>query len=904
VPIDLSAIRRLMRLSSVERDVDDELRFHLDSRIADLVREGHDAGDAQRIAQCEFGDLTAARRELADVDRGIRAREARTASWDALRHDLHFSIRSLLRAPGLTALVVTLLALGVGANAATFAVADQLFLRPPDGVEHPNEVQRLYNDGGKWSGTTFFYPTYVAIAEAVGKGASLAGYVAPDSIDARIGGTRDFIRISYATPNFFALLGARIARGRSFNELEGRMGEGAMVAVISDRLRRDRFSADEEVIGKSIEIGDQRATIIGIAAPGFTGVDLDRTDIWLPFATMPAGGDAWYKSWRRNLTLHILVKPAPGVAMSAITAAATVAYRNGERANVDTSPDTGATIRATALIETLGPSSDASIASKITTRLIGVALIVLIVACANVANLLLLRGERRRHETAVRIALGISRGRLLRQLAIETLVLSLGAALISVAIAAWGAGALRSMMLPSVHWATPALTFRTALVALAAAVLSGLVAGLAPVLIAFRSEQSTALKSTARDGGARRSRLRETLIVVQGAFSVVLLVGAGLFVQSLRAAQGIDLGYDVDRLVYGQIAFRDPNAHYVDWFSGARNAELLQGLSAIERRLEHSPNVERVTIADVAPLISATLTSFYYSDGRPTRPLSDGAEGVLTVSSQYFATVGLKLVRGRFLTADDSASELPVIVINEAAARRLWPGQDALGQCLRMSFPDRPCARVVGITRDAHLRMILERQSVQIFRPLPHSGKYLHPMIVVRVRVGRADAAAAELRADLAAAFPTADAPHVRVISSVLEPQLRPWRLGARLFGTFGVLALLVTTIGVYSVMAFAVRQRTHEMGVRIALGARGEDIARLVVVQGLAPVVIGILLGIALAIAMSGVVAGMLLGVTPTDPRVVGSVAGLLFLTALIGVGEPGWRATRVNPIDALRAE
>jgi putative ABC transport system permease protein len=904
--IDLARIRRLMGFGNVERDVDDEIRFHLESRVADLIRSGSSAADARRIARQEFGDVRAARDELANVDRAMRARDARAVRWDALYHDLRFSIRSLARAPGLTALVVTLLALGVGANAATFAVADELFLRPPQGVARPSELHRLYNQGGTWKGSKFFYPAYLAIGDALGDRASLAGYVAPDSIDSRVGGTRGFVRISYVTPNFFSLLGARIARGRAFTEAEGRMGEGAMVAVISDRLRRDRFADDDAVIGRTIDIGDQRATVIGIAAPEFTGVDLDRADVWLPFAMLPASSDhEWYKSWRQGLELRILARTAGGIPMPTVSAIATTAYRNGERAN-DEYPDTTAIIRATPLIETLGLSNDSSIATKITARLIGVALIVLIIACANVANLLLLRGVRRRHETAVRIALGISRERLLRQLVLEALVLSLAAAAVSVLLAAWGAAALRSMMLPNVHWAVSALTPRMVLAAVVIAALTGLAAGLAPIIGASGQEQWSGLKSTARDGGARLSRLRETLIVVQGALSVVLLVGAGLFVQSLRAAQAIDLGYDVDRVAYGMVAFRDPKAHFVDWFNeGEGHADqVAQGLTQTAERMQRSPNVEGVALSDVAPLAMNATTSFYFSDGRPitTRP---EPKGILMVSPQYFTTVGIALVRGRAFTAEDSASEEPVIVVSDATARRLWPNEDALGQCLHIAFANRPCARIVGITRDTHFRSILEPPIIQVFEPMLRHGKTPHPrIIVVRAKPGRTSAAAAELRRELAATFPTADAPYVRQVSDALEPELRPWRLGARLFGMFGVLALLVTTIGIYSVTAFAVGQRTHEMGVRIALGARGDDIARLVLVQGLAPVIVGLLIGIALAMAMSGVVSGMLFGVTPADPFVVGTVAALILVTAVAGAAEPGWRAARVNPIDALRSE
>jgi predicted permease len=808
-------------------------------------------------------------------------------------------------------MVVALLALGVGANAATLAVADQLFFRQPEGVVNPRSLHRLYLRTNQTVGRVtaikpqVSYLAFKTIADAVGDRASMTAYTHPDSIDSRIGAVRGFVRVSYALPSYLPLVGARLARGRTFTEAEGTFGAAERVAVISHALWESRFAGDAGAIGQRIEIAGERYTIIGVAEAGFSGIDLDRADLWLPLATMPysAAGD-WYRYWRQNTNVRILMRAAPGTSDETLATVATTAYRRGSAQYDRGSRDTTGVVLAGPLLESLGPSVTRAAEQAITPRLIAVAVMLLIVACANVANLLLLRALRRRREIALRVALGIPRERLFRQVMFEGLMLSLVAALVAVGVGGWGASLLRSTIMPSVHWAASAWSPRLALLAIPIALVAGLAAGIAPAISAFDGDVTNALKSGGRDGVTRASRARVGLIVLQGALSVVLLVGAGLFIRSFDAVRSIDVGYSLDDVSYAWIQFRDPVTHVVDIFGENHAEEMTDGLRRAAARLERSPNVRSVALSQALPMAAYGMTRVFTSDRQSIPDFNNRNPVVLEVSPSYFDVTGVQLVRGRFFTDADATRSGEVIVINETAARSIFPGRDAIGQCLMISRP-LICATIIGITRDVHVGDFLEPRTLQFFQPLDALNRHYHPgTLIVRGRAGRGAAAMADLRREVQRALPGAEPPYIQSAWGAREPELRPWRVGAVLFGVFGALALLVATIGVYSVIAFSVNQRMHEMGVRIALGAKGQHIARMVGVQAVWPIVLGVLIGVTLSQVMGRAVEGMLFGVTVWDPFTLGSVAGVLVMTGAIGAMGPAWRATTVPPVEALRAE
>ncbi len=558
---------------------------------------------------------------------------------DALRQDVRFAMRSLRRSPVLAFGVVLLLSLGIGANAAIFSLADTLFLRQPDGVARPENLRRLYALSN-WSvgevteiHSEFSVPAYRAIADAYGGRVQLAAYSTPDSV--ALGSSAKQLQVVYATANFLAVLGVHPAIGRFFDLHEDEMGAAVPVAVISHGVWQHEFGGDAGVLGRSLDVAGLRYTIIGVAPPGFTGSDLNRTDVWLPLSTHPGNlvdGTPWYANWRSRFIVRLIGRVADASASNVwLSKVGTAAFRHGEQANVPTHPDT-ATIIPGPLLETLGPSIKPRVESLITTRLMGVTLLVLIIACANVGNLLLLQMIRRRQEIAIRLAMGISRRRLVSQLLTESLLLSLMSGIAAVGVAIWTGHVLRGLLLPSVHWVGTPLNAVLVAASLALALCVGLATGLLPALGASRPDLTEALKAGARETGGRHSRMRNTLIVAQAALSFVLLAGAGLFVHSLHAVLGLEVGYSIDRLVYGLAVFRSPSGRYLSSYPENRDV-LATGLTSAADRLAHDVAVERVALSTAAPMAGYAMPrGLFFANGNPVPHINNRDPAVLWVT--------------------------------------------------------------------------------------------------------------------------------------------------------------------------------------------------------------------------------------------------------------------------------
>ncbi|MDQ6830978.1 MAG: ADOP family duplicated permease [Gemmatimonadota bacterium] len=821
-------------------------------------------------------------------------------------------MRSVRRAPLLSLTIATTLALGVGASAATFSLVDRLLLRNPAVVTHPAQLRRLYLRSN-WSvgGVTvirpaFFYPSFRALSSALESRAQLAAYTAPDSVLLRQGDEIHAVRASYVSANFLPLLGARAARGRAFSDAEDRMGNGALVTVISDALWRARFGADPSVLGRTIDLAHQSYTVIGIAPANFTGVDLDATEAWLPLATFVApmlGEKHWWQSWRRSPQVRIIGRVANGTMDGWLSSVATAALRAGERDNVDRGADTTATVLVGPILESLGPSIDPVTEVAISKRLIGVVVVVLVIACANVATLLLIRAMRRRRDIATRLALGISRARLVRQFVLESLIISFVAGVVATVVGWWGGELLRRLVMPETHWGVDARDARVVVFSAIAAIVAGLGAGILPALQSSRPDLTAALGSSAREGAFQRSRLRTTLIAAQIALSVLLLVGAGLFARSLYKVRAIDLGYDAEHLVYATVSFLDSTGRYVDDFSATHRTELAAGLGDAAAQLARVPGVEGTALASSAPLRGYAMMRLFL-DGTPVPRLGNRDPAVLGVSPEFFATTGVRILRGRALTAEDRVGAPRAVVVNETAARFYWPGKNPLGQCLVFNRLTDPCYTVVGIAKNSHLSKVIEDPTVELYTPLVQGPLANATVLVVRTAPGNAERAAARTWRVLRHIFPTAEVPTVVPLATALAPQFRPWRVGSQLFGVLGALAMIVSAIGIYSAMAYSVAQRTHDIGVRMALGAEGRHITALVIGDSLPAVVLGLGAGIALSLAMGRLVSSLLYGILPNDLAVLAAVTTLLLLTAVVASIVPARRARVVDPAVALRAE
>jgi putative ABC transport system permease protein len=900
-----------------EADVDAELRFHFDERIAELTSQGFSPDTARKRAHEEFGDVDAVRTRLEEIDHRTANRRRRADWWETVFDDVRFAIRGLRRSPGWTAVALLTLALGIGANAAIFTVADRMFLRAPRGVVDPASLRRLYvrNHWSTDRSTVINPEVSVAAFQYLTAGladrAQLVANTRPDTVPLGVGDTCSVVRASYVSDNYFAVLGVHPASGRFFVRDEDRMGNGSPVAVISYPLWRQRFGGDPDVLGRTVDIAFQPYTIIGIAAREFVGADLDAAEVWLPLATLGAPPMSesmpWYAMWRSSVGVQILARLSNRATGDWLSSAGTAIWRRGELASEMRSPDTSAVLLTGPLLELRGPSVTPATAAAVEATLVGVAVIVLVIAGANVASLFFVRIFGRRREIVIRLALGVSSRRLLMQFLTESVVLAMAAGTAAFFVGAWIGSALSTMLMPDVNWGTPVLDLRAALVTAAVSFVMGLLVGVLPARIATRLDVGTAIRGGANRGASSHKRVRSALIIAQVALSLVLLVGAGLFVRSLHRIRGIDLGYDADRIVFAHVRSVNALGHYVESYPASRTAELTLGLAKAAERIRRIPGVEETALATSGPMAGYAGMRAWRRDGAPMPVVAKRDAALIGVTSSFFRAAGVRLVRGRLFNDADSEGAAPVVVVNETAAMSYWPGEEALGQCLILLRPTFSCATVVGVTKASHLEDVVEAPTVELFGPvrqLQAQVPFLSPrVLVVRATPDRVAAIAEETRRELQRSLP-AGVPVVTRLATVLEPQVRPWRLGAELFSALAALALAIAAVGVYGLLTYTFSQRAHEIGVRVALGAQRGDMVRMVLAEALATVGAGVVVGAMLAFASARFVGSLLYEVSAHDPISLGVGGVVLLLVGVMASVLPAMRASRVDPIVALRVD
>lgn len=883
----------------IEQDVEDELAFHLDQRAAELERAGLSPAAARAEAERRFGGVSGARRQLATIDRRRERGQRRAEWWEGIVHDVRYALRGLRRQPGFAAAVVLALGFGLGATAAMFGIVDRLLLRPPAHVRAPEDVGRLYfTETFSWAGVvtqeSTSYPDFVTLRDHTRAVRQVAAYF-PRALSVGRGRDAQQVRSIAASGAYFPLLGVRPVLGRFFGPAEDALPTGQRVAVISDGFWRRRFGADSSVLGRTIELDQTAFTVIGVAPAGFTGVGLNAVDVWVPLSTVGAHtiGEGWehFGGWR---WIRLLARRTPGYTREQANAEMTTIYRAAlqERGH----PDSTATVTVGSIIAARGPHDGGSGVSeaRISLWLGGVAVFVLLIACANAVNLLLARAVRRRREIGVRLALGVSRGRLVRQLLVEGLLLAVLGGVAGLTIARWGGGVLRALLLPGVSWHES--LFDTRLLGLAGGLvlLVAMVTGLAPAAHALSQNLIGSVKAGAREGPSGRSRVRQGLVLLQATLSVVLLVGAGLFVRSLRNVRGIPLGFDASRVLLVDLNLTDADAETRDaLFQQARD------------RVARLPVVERASVALSAPFWSSFSTGLRVPglDSLPTS--QDGGPYVNAVTPEFFATMGTPILRGRGFSEADGRSAPRVAIVSETFARMVWPREDAIGKCLILGSDTAACSTVVGIAADARRQSLTgDAPVMQYYTPLAQEqSPGVMRVLFVRVR-GDLDKALVAVRRETQSVSADLPYPTVRYLADLVEPEIRPWKLGATLFSIFGAVALALAALGLYSVVAYSVAQRVHEMGVRVALGARGGDLARLVVRQTLWVVAVGLAVGLVAAVIAGRWAQPLLFHVSPRDPVVLGAVTGTLLLVGVLASLAPARRAARVSPAEVLKAE
>jgi predicted permease len=887
----------------VHADIDDELRFHFDARIEELVAQGLTPDAARAQAMAEFGNVDEVRRGLHEIDDRLARRRGRAERLDALRQDVVYSVRSLRRAPTVSLTIILTLALGLGVNAAMFSLLDAIFVRPPAVVARPAEVRRLWNErtfsSGRqfWSG--FDFEAYEAMKATLGGQADMFTYTPPWRIPTGGGEDPPTATVVSASSSYFRVLGIHPAMGRFYSPDEDRVDAPANVVVVSDAYWRRELGADRHVLGRTMTIYGERYTpaigepytIIGVAPRRFSGLDLDAADVWRPLGSgLPLGKDPWYRSPFIN-AFQIGFRLLPGAREGEMAQRATIRLRGP---GVGYLRDTATVAEFGSIIAARGPGKlDSSV--QVATRLGGVALIVLIIACANVVNLLLARAVRRRREIAIRLTLGVSRSRLVRLLVTESVVLALVAAVAAVIAAAWGGALLRRLLTPEIHWAESPLNVRMLGVALASALAAGLLAGLVPALQALSPNLTSALKTGSREGTTHRSRLRSSLIVVQAALSVLLMVGAALFVRSLTNVQSFDVGYTVDRLAF--VSLRN------DGLDTAAKRAQSDRLLAMEPRFASIPGVERVAYSSMRPKYGMQFISYFPDADTLARKKP---EGIYTaVSAGYFAATGTRLIRGHDFAPSPGPGDPFSVIVNQAMVDQLWPHDDPLGRCIHFNKPDAPCATIVGVAQTALLNNVKEDPSPHLYVQMQHMPirGWGVGAVLLRVDPSRMTRALGEMRTMLRAEFPSVYS-RSTTMAEAMEPDYRPWKLGATLFTLFGMLALVVAGVGVYSSVSYGVSQRTHEFGVRVALGATTGNVLSQVLAEGLQTVVIGVVAGIVLALAAGRLIASLLYGVKAGDPVAMLVASWTLVAVAAIASLIPAWRAAKANPVEALRAD
>jgi putative ABC transport system permease protein len=877
------------RRDKLEAELRDEIRFHHSA----LERDAHET------------DPVSARRRLGNTTRAIEdSRERWSIPWlDQLQQDVRYAVRSLRRSPGFSLGVIATLALGIGANAAMFGVVDRLMYRPYPMLRDPSTVHRVYlrymeRDAVRTT-FSFEYARYLDFQKWTNSFSEFAAFAPMRRAVGSSQATRER-GIAAVSASFFDFFNARPVLGRFFTRDEDVTPRGAPVVVLTHSFWQSEFGG-RDVIGKPLLIDRLTYTIIGVAPPGFEGVNEGPPrSAFIPITTYAGSqegrdGREYYTHYNWGW-MQMMVRRRPNVNLTAASTDLTTAYIrswNAERPLFPQLPPVEIA-KPHAIVGPLKTSAgpDPSLENRTALWVTGVTVIVLLIACANVANLFLGRGLRRRREVALRLALGVSRRRLAVQTMTESVVLALVGCALGILIAQTGGQTLSRQFLPEGQPFSLLGDWRTLMVAVGAALFAAMLTGIVPALLATKADLATSLKAGAREGTYHRSRTRTALLIAQGALSVALLVGAGLFVRSLNRVRDMRLGYDADRILLVRRDFRGVSLN--DTATVALQRRLLETAQSL-------PGVVGAATVSSVPFWSHSSTNFFVAGIDSVRRL--GRFTYQVGSADYFATTGTRILRGRPFGAEDRAGAPPVVVVSQSMGNVLWPGRDALGQCIRVGADTMPCRTVIGIAEDAVQMSFTDEQRFRYYLPLeqfrPSSGSFL----MVRTR-GDPAALAEGVRQALQGLMPGEGFITAWPLDEVIRAPRRSWEIGATLFVAFGGLALLVAAIGLYAVIGYNVTQRMHEIGVRIALGAQTRDVVRLVVGQGMGFAVAGAVLGGILAYLAARWVQPLLFQQSARDPFVFLTVGGILVMVAIAASSVPAFRATRADPNSTLRTE
>jgi len=886
-----------------DAELEEEIRFHLAEEAEERIEAGLPPEQAHAQARRGFGNVGLIR-EL--------TREAwGWASAERLLRDFRAAVRMTRRNAGYTCAVVLTLALGIGLNAAMYEMLSRLFLQPPH-IERPEEIHRVWirerdpDDLGQFTGPVFANDTlnwdeFTELRAATDQFEAVAGYGrSPWPLHNGAGQNAERLQAASATGEFFRFLGVQPAQGTLLGPGDDVPG-AAPVAVISDRYWHRRFGRSPDALGTTLELDEVTYVIVGVLPRGFSGPDPNAPDVWLPFhlAARADRGDGWDDPGS-GYPVTPLVRTAAGVTPEAAADAATAVVR-AQRAETWPSdwydPDVTAVLGP--LMQSRGPSPlEASMQLPLAVG--GVTLVVLLLAIVNMSNLLMLRVAARRRELAVRLALGAGRWGIVRLLTAETTALAAVSGVAALGIAAAASRILRVTLLPEYQWADDPLEGAAIGFTAVTALVIGLGAALVPALYAARGRAIERL-----DGGRAASALgtpvRSGLIVAQTALCLVLLVGAAIFYRSFQAAREVDIGYERENLLTVML-------HEADSEDPLNEPEV----DMMEAQLRTLPGVLDVAQGTNSPLFMAAGTGGLRVEGRDSLPLafSPFENGV---SPNFFSVAGLQIREGRGFTEWDREGTERVAVVNTTFAGRVWPAGNALGRCLYLDSEENVCTTVVGVVESALEFGLRESDRDPVYyRPLSQvlpdtdAAEFASTLrtLLVRTRGDPTPLVQPALRV-LAEVFPDLPRNSVRSLPAEFGSRIHTWRIGMRLFGASAALAVLLAAIGLYAVIAFGVRQRELEFGIRRALGAKASDLLRMVLTRGFSLAAAGVVAGTLAALWAGRFVEPLLFdGRTPRDPIAFGTAALVLLAVAVMASYLPARRASRADPRRALEAE
>ena len=875
--------RRYLRFirPNVAADVDDELAFHIAMRVERNRALGMTPEDARREADRRFGDMGLVRHELVRHDERRRQSESRREYLMDFLQDLHFGWRALRRAPGFAIAATLTLALGIGANTAIFSVVNAIVLRPLP----YREPERLVSIGTASAGE------FLGLRERLRSFSQIGAWV-PQTHPIDFGDETVRVEGVGVTTSVLPLLGVSPRLGRDFVDEEGEMGKNT-VMLLSDGLWRERFGASPGVLGKRILLEGVPVTIIGVMPDDFHFPNATAR-YWMPNAFNPGNpGMTWGVTDK-----HIVGRLAPGVALERARREVREVWPTLRHLNPLWDP--GPEYRRDAAPQPLQDSLVGT-TGRLLWMLFGCVLLVLLVGCVNVANLLLARATSRSRELAVRAALGGGRGRLLRQLITESLLLAALGASLGIGFAVGAVRWLVAAMPPGIPRAAE-ISVNGAVVAFTAlvAIVTGVVFGIIPALRATRIGQSASTVSIGRrtSHDAQHQRVSGVLVAAEVALAVVLVIAATLLVRSFAALRSVDLGIDTSGVIAARIT--PPSEGYRD---SSRVTHLYQELSA---RLSAMPGVARVAVTDKLPFGQvvwggALRVQGQYEDAKHLLP-TIGHQ--LQVTPGYFQTMRIPILRGRGFTDTDRGGQLPVAIVSESVARRFWPNGDALGK--RIGFPwDSPWLTIVGIVPDTKQDSLRDTSRTSVYTPWEQSTlRYSSENWVVARTLTDPAPFAAAIRDVVRGIDRSVAVSDARTMELVVSDSVQKARFTMLLVGAFAAAALLLGAIGIYGVMTYLVSQRTHEMGIRIALGASATGVVGLVVGRAARLAALGALLGIGAALVATRWLGGLLYGISATDPLTFVIVPLGFLAIAVLASYVPAHRATRIDPVRALRAE